>query len=136
MKNPNMPLTREGLPTMDENSLLSEIKNSIVAMQQQMQDTYARLGETKVTGKSRDGYVEIIMSATYQFDDIMINPRALGDANGKYSLNDFKDRIKEAWRDLSDKIQKTTQNKTLELLQKMNIPEDIKNIGIDEEGDR
>lgn len=129
-----MPMTREGLPNMDENTLLSEIKNSIMAMQQQMQDTYARLGETKVSGKSRDGYIEIIMTATYQFDDIVINPRALGDATGKYSMNDFKERIKEAWRDLSEKIQKTTQNKTVELLQKMNIPEDIKNIAIDEEG--
>jgi DNA-binding protein YbaB len=136
MKNPNMPMTREGLPNMDENTLLAEIKNSIMAMQQQMQDTYARLGETKVSGKSRDGYIEIIMTATYQFDDIVINPRALGDATGKYSMNDFKERIKEAWRDLSEKIQKTTQNKTVELLQKMNIPEDIKNIAMDEEGDR
>lgn len=136
MKNPNMPMTREGLPSMDENSLLSEIKNSIMAMQQQMQDTYARLGETKVSGKSRDGLVEIVMTATYQFDDILINPRALGDANGKYSLNDFKERIKDAWRDLSEKIQKTTQSKTVELLQKMNIPEDIKNIAIDEDGGR
>ncbi len=135
MKNSNnMPMTREGLPDMDENSLLAEIKNSIVAMQQQMQDTYARLGETKVSGKSRDGLSEIIMSATYQFEDIVINPLALGDANGKYSLNNFKDRIKDAWRDLSEKIQNTTQSKTVQMLQKMNIPEDIKNISLDEEG--
>ena len=42
MKNPNMPMSREGMPQMDEASLLSEIKNSILAMQQQMQETYAR----------------------------------------------------------------------------------------------
>jgi DNA-binding protein YbaB len=133
MKNPNAPMTREGMPTMDEGSLLSEIKNSIMAMQQQMQNTYAQLGETEVNGKSRDGLVEIVMTATYQFKDINFTQRALGDANGKYSLNDFKERIKEAWRDLSDKIQKTTQNKTIELLQGMNIPEDIKKISLEEE---
>ncbi len=136
MKNLNAPMTRDGMPSMDEDSLLAEIRNSITAMQQQMQDTYARLGETKVSGKSRDGFVEIIMTATYQFDDININPRALGDANGKYSLNDFKERIKEAWRDLSERIQKTTQSKTVELLQKMNIPDDIKNLAMEEEGGR
>lgn len=134
MKNPNMPMTREGMPAMDENSLLAEIKNSILNMQQQMQDTYARLGETKVSGKSRDGLIEIVMSATYQFEDILINPRALADANGKYNLNEFKERIKDAWKDLSEKIQKTTQSKTVELLQSMNIPDDIKNITLDDEG--
>src|ERR1700722_4111122 len=133
MKNPNAPMTREGMPAMDEGSLLTEIKNSIMAMQQQMQSTYAHLGETKVSGKSRDGLIEIVMTATYQFEDIIFTQRALGDANGKYSLNEFKERIKEAWRDLSDKIQKTTQSKTMELLQSMNIPEDIKKISLEDD---
>ena len=132
MKNPNVPMTREGMPAMDENSLLSEIKNSIVAMQQQMQDTYARLGETKVSGKSHDELIEIIMTATYQFEDIKINPRAFADANGKFSQKEFEWRLREAWKDLSEKIQKTTQSKTVELLQSMNIPEDIKNISLEE----
>lgn len=135
MKNLNMPMSREGMPEMDENSLLSEIKNSIVAMQQQMQQTYARLGETKVKGASRDGLVEIVMTATYQFDDIKINPRAFADAAGKFSQKEFEWRLREAWKDLSEKIQKTTQEKTVELLQGMNIPEDIRNIAVDgEEG--
>ena len=117
---------------MDENSLLTEIKNSIVAMQQQMQETYARLGETKVSGKSNDGLVEIIMTATYQFEDIKINPRAFADAAGKFSQKEFEYRLREAWKKLSEEIQKTTQSKTVELLQSMNIPEDIKNISLDE----
>ncbi len=134
MKNPmNMPMNREGRSDMDENSLLAEIKNSIVAMQQQMQATYARLGETKVSGKSNDGLVEIIMTATYQFEDIKINPRAFADANGKFSQKEFEYRLREAWKDLSEKIQKTTQSKTIELLQTMDIPEDIKNISLEEE---
>jgi DNA-binding protein YbaB len=136
MKNANMPMTREGMPALDENSLLAEIKNSILAMQQQMQDTYARLGETKVSGKSHDEFIEIIMTATYQFEDIKINPRAFGDAAGKFSQKEFEWRLREAWKDLSEKIQKTTQNKTVELLQSMNIPEDIKNIALDDEGQK
>lgn len=134
MKNPNMPMTREGMPSMDENSLLAEIKSSIVAMQQQMQETYARLGETKVSGKSHDELIEIVMTATYQFEDIKINPRAFADANGKFSQKEFEWRLREAWKDLSEKIQKTTQSKTVELLQSMNIPEDIKNISMEDEG--
>lgn len=135
MKPTNLPMSREGMPSMDENSLLTEIKNSIVAMQQQMQDTYAKLGETKVSGKSKDGLIEIIMTATYQFEDIKIQPRAFADAAGKFSQKEFEYRLKEAWKDLSERIQKTTQNKTVELLQSMNIPEDIKNISLeDEEG--
>ena len=133
MRNPNMPMSREGMPALDENTLLAEIKNSIVAMQQQMQETYARLGETKVSGKSHDELIEIIMTATYQFEDIKINPRAFADANGKFSQKEFEWRLREAWKDLSEKIQKTTQNKTVELLQSMNIPEDIKNININED---
>jgi DNA-binding protein YbaB len=136
MKNANMPMTREGMPALDENSLLTEIKNSILNMQQQMQDTYARLGETKVSGKSHDEFIEIIMTATYQFEDIKINPRAFGDTAGKFSQKEFEWRLREAWKDLSEKIQKTTQNKTVELLQSMNIPEDIKNIALDDEGQK
>lgn len=135
MKNSNMPMTREGMPTdLDENTLLAEIKNSIVAMQQQMQDTYAKLGETKVSGKSNDGLIEIVMTATYQFEDIKINPRAFADAAGKFSQKEFEFRLREAWKNLSEKIQKTTQSKTVELLQSMNIPEDIKNISLEDEG--
>ncbi len=93
MKNANMPMTREGMPALDENSLLTEIKNSIMAMQQQMQDTYARLGETKVSGKSHDEFIEIIMTATYQFEDIKINPRAFADAAGKFSQKEFEWRL-------------------------------------------
>lgn len=136
MKNPNMPMTREGMPQMDENSLLSEIKSSILAMQQQMQDTYARLGELKISGKSHDETIEIIMTATYQFEDIKINPRAFASADGKFSQKEFEWRLREAWKDLSEKIQKATQSKTVELLQSMNIPEDIKNINLEDETDK
>jgi DNA-binding protein YbaB len=128
MKNTNMPMTREGLPQMDENSLLTEIKNSIMAMQNQMQETYTRLGELKVSGKSHDDTIEIIMTATYNFEDIKISPRAFADTAGKFSQKEFEFRLREAWKDLSEKIQKTTQAKTMELLKNMDIPADIRNI--------
>ena len=35
-------------------------------------------------------------------------------------------------KNLSEEIQKTTQSKTMELLQGMEIPDDIKNIGLEE----
>ncbi len=136
MKDPNMPMSRDGMPQMDEASLLSEIKNSILAMQQQMQETYARLGEMKISGKSHDETIEIIMTATYQFEDIKINPRAFADAAGKFSQKEFEWRLREAWKNLSEKIQKTTQSKTIELLQSMNIPDDIKNISLEDGKDR
>ncbi len=134
MKNSNMPMTREGMPQMDENTLLTEIKNSIVAMQNQMQETYTRLGELKISGKSHDETVEIIMTATYNFEDIKISPRAFADAAGKFSQKEFEFRLREAWKDLSEKIQKTTQSKTMELLKNMDIPADIRNITVEDEG--
>ncbi len=134
MQNANMPMTREGLSTTEEdNPLIHEIKNSILAMQQQMQETYSRLAQTKISGKSRDETIEIFMTAIYSFEDIKINPRAFADANGKFSQKEFEWRLREAWKDLSEKIQKTTQNQTMELLQSMNIPEEIKNIPLDED---
>lgn len=136
MKDPNMPMSRDGMPQMDEASLLTEIKNSILAMQQQMQETYARLGEMKISGKSHDETIEIIMTATYQFEDIKINPRAFADAAGKFSQKEFEWRLREAWKNLSEKIQKTTQSKTIELLQSMNIPDDIKNISLEDGKDQ
>lgn len=137
MKNSNMPMSREGMPTMDENSLLSEIKNSITAMQQQMQQTYARLGETEVEGTSRDGLVKVTMTATYKFKGLkIVDRKAFADSAGKFNEKEFEKRLSEALDNLSEQIQKTTQEKTLELLQGMNIPDDIRNISMDDEGSR
>jgi len=113
----------------DDNRLLADIKSSIADMQQQMQSTYSNLADIKLTGESHDKTVKITMSATYDFEDIEFDERAL-----QGGVKEFKWRIREAWKNLSEKIQQTTQNKTVELLQKMQIPEDIKNITTDEEG--
>ncbi len=112
----------------DEN-LLSEIKSSITDMQSQMQSTYANLSDIKLSGESSDGTVKITMTATYAFEDIEFDERAL-----QGGVKEFKWRIREAWKNLSEQIQETTQAKTVELLQGMNIPDDIRNLSVDEEG--
>ena len=107
----------------NNDDLLSDIKNSILNMQAQMQNTYSNLADIKLSGESHDKTVKITMSATYAFEDIEFDERAL--IGG---IKEFKWRVREAWKNLSDEIQKTTQNKTLELLQGMDIPNDIKNM--------
>jgi DNA-binding protein YbaB len=114
---------------MSDKDLLGEIKTSIVDMQSQMQDTYQNLADIKVTGESSDGTVRISMTATYTFEDIEFDERAL-----QGGVKEFKWRIREAWKNLSEKFQETTQAKTIELLQGMNIPDDIRNLSVDEEG--
>ena len=112
-----------------DSRLLADIKNSIVDMQQQMQSTYSNLADIKLTGESHDKSVKITMTATYAFEDIEFDERAL-----QGGVKEFKWRIREAWKNLSEEIQKTTQNKTVELLQSMQIPDDIKNISMEEQG--
>lgn len=109
--------------------LLDEIKSSIMDMQTQMQSTYADLSQIKLVGESHDKTVKIVMTATYGFEDIEFDENAL-----KGGLKEFRWRVREAWKNLSEEIQKTTQSKTIELLQGMQIPDDIKNITSEEEG--
>ncbi|PIZ04970.1 MAG: hypothetical protein COY58_01510 [Gammaproteobacteria bacterium CG_4_10_14_0_8_um_filter_38_16] len=107
----------------DENQLLSEIQSSIMDMQSHMQSTYQNLADIKVSGESSDKTVKIIMTATYTFVDIDFNEKAL-----QGGVKEFKLRIREAWENVVKKIQETTQNKTIELLQQMQIPEEIRNL--------
>ena len=110
--------------------LLDEIKSSIVDMQAQMQNTYSNLSEMKLEGESSDKTVKIIMSATYAFEDIIFTEQAF-----QGGIKEFKWRLREAWKNLSENIQKTTQQKTVELLQGMNIPDEIRNISIEDQTD-
>ena len=48
-------------------------------MQSQMQSTYNTLSDTRVTGTSKDGSVEITMLANYTFCDIDFDKKALTD---------------------------------------------------------
>lgn len=112
----------------NEDHLLDEIRSSITDMQSQMQNTYSNLSDIKLSGESSDKTVRITMTATYSFEDIEFDERAL-----QGGVKEFKWRIREAWKDLSEKIQETTQAKTVELLQGMNIPDDIRNLSIEDD---
>ena len=112
----------EDLGNPDE--LLGDIKSSIEQMQSQMQDTYKQLNVTRLTGESNDGKVSLIMTATYVFEDIEFTDDAFADGP-----RELKWRIKEAFRDLMKKIQDRTQQQTMDLLQSMDIPDEIKNLG-------
>ena len=111
--------------TDQDNKLLSDIQNSIMDMQTSMQSTYQNLADIKVTGESSDKTVVITMTATYGFVDIDFNDKAL--VGG---VKEFKLRIREAWDNVVKKIQVATQAKTMELLQKMQIPDEIKNLSM------
>jgi DNA-binding protein YbaB len=111
--------------TDQDNKLLSDIQNSILDMQTSMQSTYQNLADIKVTGESSDKTVIITMTATYGFVDIDFNDKAL--VGG---VKEFKLRIREAWDNVVKKIQEATQAKTMELLQKMQIPDEIKNLSM------
>lgn len=113
---------------MTDKKLLDDIKSSIMDMQNQMQDTYTGLADLKLEGESHDKTVKVIMTATYTFEDIEFDERAL--AGG---VKEFKWRVREAWKDLSEKIQQATQARTMELLQGMQIPDEIKTISQDDD---
>lgn len=112
---------------MTDENLLDDIKSSIVDMQDQMQNTYSGLADIKISGESNDKTVKITMTATYQFEDIEFDERAF-----QGGIKEFKWRVREAWKNLSETIQKTTQEKTLELLQGMNIPDEIRNMSMED----
>lgn len=105
--------------------LLSEIQNSIMDMQTQMQSTYQNLNDIVITGRSKDGSVVVTMTATYAFKDIEFSEKAL-----QGGVKEFKTRIREAWESVVSQVQEATQAKTVELLQQMQIPDEIKNMSV------
>lgn len=117
---------------MSENDLIREIQQSMELMQKEMQSTYVNLEKEEVTGEAEG--ILITISCTYKFIDIDIQPKAM-----QGGLKEFKYRIREAWKKACDGVQKTTQSKTMELLQGMQIPEEIRKMSVDqtkEEDDR
>ena len=116
-------------PSSNENpeELLGDIKSSITQMQEQMQDTYQKLTNTRLTGQSNDGHVKLTMTATYSFEDIEMSDNALDGGT-----SELKWRIREAFRDLLKKIQDRTQEQTMNLLQGMDIPDEIRQLSSEE----
>lgn len=107
---------------MKQTDLLEQFQNSMQNMQNQMQTTYQALEKMPVTGES--GGVTITLSCTYKFIDIDIQPKAM-----QGGLKDFVYHIRQAWTLACDKIQKTTQGKTMELLEAVDIPDSIRKMG-------
>ena len=108
-----------------DNKLINDIQSSIMGMQNQMQSTYKNLADIKVSGKSVDNSIEVVMTATYGFVDVKLTKEAL--AGG---VKEFTTRLGEALGDVVKKIQETTQAETMKLLQGMQIPDEIKNMSL------
>ncbi|OGT67656.1 MAG: hypothetical protein A3J38_01485 [Gammaproteobacteria bacterium RIFCSPHIGHO2_12_FULL_45_9] len=108
--------------------LLNDIKGSIMQMQDHMKTAYEKLSQEIVTGSSPDGSVKIMLTATNEFKDIEISKDAV-----QGGFVEFKERVKAAFQDVTKRLQETTQAKTLELLQGMPVPEDIRNLQLDDE---
>ena len=119
------------LPTEADRRFLLDNKESITNMQQQMKAAYSNLADLKLVGEPHNKTVRITMTGTYNFEDIKFDERAL-----QGGVKEFKWRIREAWKNLCETIQKTTQSKTIGLLQSMRIPEDIRNLSVEEGGER
>ena len=103
--------------------MMEDFKQNLEKMQQDMQATYAGLSDTTLKGYSDDQMLGIEMTATYQLKNWEFDERAL-----KGGMQAFKQRLTEAWNNLNQEIQGATQNKTRELLEKMPIPDEMKNM--------
>lgn len=122
MPDKNLPFDPNSFDPKSE-ELLENIKSSIANMQNNMQSAYMNLSSKKISAKSNDESVEIVLTATYGFEDIVFDNRAL-----QGGVTEFKKRIREAFTNVIKKVQETTQEKTLELLQQMQIPDEIRNL--------
>lgn len=107
-----------------QTDLLEQFQNSMKNMQNQMQSTYQALEKMPIKGES--GGVTITLSCTYKFMDIDIQPSAM-----KEGLKGFVYHLRQAWTLACEEIQKTTQGKTLELLETVDIPDSIRKMGED-----
>ena len=119
-------MTNPKEPNPDQ--LLADIKNSIGDMQNQMQSTYQNLQAIKVSGKSIDDTVKVTLTATYGFEDIDFTKQAM-----EGGVSEFKTRIKEAFSDAVKKVQEATQQKTMELFQQMQIPDEIRQMSMQDQ---
>jgi DNA-binding protein YbaB len=115
-----------------EKDLIDQIKNSISGMQDQMKQTYQQLSSEDVIGKSSETptpYVEVVLKANYEFVDLAFDKNAL-----QGGVTEFKHRIKTAFNDAIGQVQKITQERTMQLLQGMNVPQNLQQ-GLNENKD-
>src|SRR5262245_29960899 len=105
-----------------DHQLLKDIQESIIDMQSKKSNAYQNI---KITGKSQDGSVWVVMTASYEFIDFGFEERAF-----RGGVKEFQWRVREAWKNLMEQIKQTTQSQTIELLQNMQIPDDIKRLSV------
>ena len=115
-----------------DEGLLKDIQSSIMNMQSEMQSAYQKLSEANIEDTCKNESIKIILTATYQLVDLKIEQKAF-----QGGIKEFIWRMREAWKTVLEAVQKTTQMKTMELLQGMSIPDEIKNMSLptDEDGE-
>jgi DNA-binding protein YbaB len=109
-----------------DKNLLGKIQNSIVNMQGQFKKAYEQLSHEVITGESKDKTMKITITATQQFRDCEMVQEALV---GGFTA--FRARLKEALENLFEKLTQTTQSRTLSMLQNMPIPDEIKDLSLE-----
>lgn len=109
--------------TSNEDNILDELKKSMGDMQSSLEGAYKQMEEKELQGKSHDGTVTIIMTATYKFVDIDFDERAL-----KGGVKEFKWRIREAWKNLTETITNTTQEQVMDMFKDIPIPESLQDL--------
>lgn len=110
---------QEKLASGDTGELMKELEQNMQEMKANLEETFKGLDNEVFTGVSSDKTFKVEMSGTYKLIDIEFDKPAL-----QGGISEFKWRIREAWKDLMEKIQDATQKKTMDLLGNMNMPED------------
>jgi len=116
--------------TPNEDNILEELKKSMGDMQSSLEGAYKQMEEKELQGKSHDGTVTITMTATYKFVDIDFDERAL-----KGGVKEFKWRIREAWKNLTETITSTTQEQVMDMFKDIPIPESLQDLTGQDDGD-
>ena len=110
----------KSLASGDSASLMKEIEENMKNMKSSLEETFKGLDDEVFEGKSADGHFVVKMTGTYSLKEIDFDKQAL-----QGGVSEFKWRINEAWKSLMEKIQKATQQKTMDLLGDMNLPPEL-----------
>jgi len=104
-------------------ALLDEIRKSMNEMQEKMQSTYMGLETREVVGDF-DGII-VKMTCTYDITDITIEPKAM-----QGTKDAFIHRLRQALKMAFEEVKKATQAQTMELMKQLQIPDDLRNLGL------
>ena len=101
-----------GMPNMQE--LMEKAK----AMQQQMQQAQKEILAIEIVGQSGGGLVKIRMNGAHQALRVEIAPSLLHEDE-----ETIEDLVMAAINDASQKIEKLTKDKMMDIAKKLNLPE-------------